>query len=566
MGEVHVLTRRRSRTVPVLCALLLVATSFAAAESFDDRVRRAVDRIYFHGIDDETARRDVGVEGVPALLELLADPTCERRDNVVAFLTHLGDDHAVSALMEMIEFPPADPSRPEEDRSLLLTPDALAHIASRGNVAALEALEELAGTRLRDGPVGRAIVRGAYRPAMGRDIVERANASLARLDPRVEGTSPTDHTSTLSDIDRVGGGGTSDDAGTRAIDSNALGHHSGLTYANHVDTPDPMDDATLDQALSSASTTAGLEDFVEDVACCITVGRTGTARSFGTPGDGLDVVDSASDIQSVLANNVARVKVVRAINYCADAGTNIIGCSRFPGNTMAVVRLTSTSGEGLLWLHEYGHNAGLDHHADTRYIMHGRYNGSNSALTQSECNTYHNPSSDAGMAVEDIGVCHDDDGDALVSTVDNCPLVPNSNQADLDMDGVGDVCDVCADLDGDGFGDPAGDSCPMGNVPDCNDASPDAYPGAPELCDGLDNDCDGGTDNAQCAGFDVTNDQRVDGHELAWIGRAFGSCSDAPENEWWGGVDYNDDKCIDGNDLAVLGAVWACVGSDPVCD
>ncbi len=64
----------------------------------------------------------------------------------------------------------------------------------------------------------------------------------------------------------------------------------------------------------------------------------------------------------------------------------------------------------------------------------------------------------------------------------------------------------------------------------------------------------------------MTNDQRVDGAELAWVGRAFGLCSATPQAEWWGGVDYNADDCVDGDDLAVLGAVWACTGTDPVCD
>ena len=44
------------------------------------------------------------------------------------------------------------------------------------------------------------------------------------------------------------------------------------------------------------------------------------------------------------------------------------------------------------------------------------------------------------------------------------------------------IAGLDGDLDGDGFG-----SCSNN---DCNDSDPLAYPGAPELCDAVDNDCD----------------------------------------------------------------------------
>lgn len=61
-----------------------------------------------------------------------------------------------------------------------------------------------------------------------------------------------------------------------------------------------------------------------------------------------------------------------------------------------------------------------------------------------------------------------------------------------------------ADADADGFGDPAtGQTLPAGTPPppgtvalggDCDDGDPAIYPGATEMADGMDNDCDGVTD------------------------------------------------------------------------
>lgn len=58
-------------------------------------------------------------------------------------------------------------------------------------------------------------------------------------------------------------------------------------------------------------------------------------------------------------------------------------------------------------------------------------------------------------------VSADIDADGIPNGLDNCPLIPNPDQADADGDSVGDVCDVCPDVpdpgqedtDGDGVGD-----------------------------------------------------------------------------------------------------------------
>jgi streptogramin lyase len=86
--------------------------------------------------------------------------------------------------------------------------------------------------------------------------------------------------------------------------------------------------------------------------------------------------------------------------------------------------------------------------------------------------------------LDDIANCvdPDDDNDGLLDEDDNCPLKHNPAQYDMDKDGEGNACDT----DDDGDGDP--------DEFDCYPLDDAAYHGAVETCDGVDNNCNGQVD------------------------------------------------------------------------
>ncbi|MCB9758593.1 MAG: hypothetical protein H6739_02010 [Alphaproteobacteria bacterium] len=142
---------------------------------------------------------------------------------------------------------------------------------------------------------------------------------------------------------------------------------------------------------------------------------------------------------------------------------------------------------------------------------------------------------------------------------------------DNDCDGEADVGAVDAqtfyqDTDGDGFGDPttATEACEqttgyVANADDCDDAVSTVNPDADELCNTLDDDCDGDTDEDDAVDAPTWYvDADGDGYGNARYSQA--ACAQPA------GYADNADDCDDGEPLAWTGAAESCDEVDNDCD
>ena len=166
--------------------------------------------------------------------------------------------------------------------------------------------------------------------------------------------------------------------------------------------------------------------------------------------------------------------------------------------------------------------------------------------------------------VADATDCDDDDGSRYPGADELCDGRDNDCDAEVDEDAVGRIT-WYEDGDLDGYGDAATASlaceAPDGwltDGSDCDDADPARHPGAVELCNGVDDDCDAEVDEDASDAVTWYIDADLDGHGAA---DATTAACDLPE-----GYAPDADDCDDASASAYPGASELCDGEDNDCD
>jgi len=158
-----------------------------------------------------------------------------------------------------------------------------------------------------------------------------------------------------------------------------------FTATRHVNTTS-FTAAVFDAAMNDVNDRLKYDnhDCTDDVPCTVRFFRSGNIGTFGTASDGLDVITTQAELDSVFGVTTHRVKVVDAVDYCAGGyNTSIIGCGRCFGFGFIV----KDWGTGNVYVHKYGHNVYTCGHRDdcSHNIMHTSSTGTNNSVNKDEC-------------------------------------------------------------------------------------------------------------------------------------------------------------------------------------
>ncbi|MHC4717295.1 MAG: putative metal-binding motif-containing protein [Planctomycetota bacterium] len=150
--------------------------------------------------------------------------------------------------------------------------------------------------------------------------------------------------------------------------------------------------------------------------------------------------------------------------------------------------------------------------------------------------------------------CDDEDSEVNPDAVDVCDGIDNDcSGGPADLLAVDCITYWRSDWDGDGYGNPATEECECDvpadavlNGDDCDDGRAVSYPGAEEICDTVDNDCDGYVDEDLPTHYFYD----YDGDGYGNPATAVEGCTLPPSGSWV----FNGDDCDDANELIYPGA------------
>ncbi len=170
-----------------------------------------------------------------------------------------------------------------------------------------------------------------------------------------------------------------------------------------------------------------------------------------------------------------------------------------------------------------------------------------------------------GLWASTGGDCDDTEPDRSPGALERCNSIDDDCDGEVDEGESSDGLLWFADNDGDGFGDPAVErrTCSslggwVADDGDCDDNDDTIRPGADELCDGIDRDCNGTPDDNPVDGTPWFHDRDGDGHAGA-ISPTW-TCADP------GNLSATSPDCDDTNPAVSPEGTEACNAIDDDCD
>lgn len=242
------------------------------------------------------------------------------------------------------------------------------------------------------GPGGTAINRTCPANHAVSGFRGRAAAAIDRLELECTalGSNGTFNTATRTMLSAVGGTGGNSFALSRCERParSIIGRSTVVLHAFELacETNSPLiTGATIGSNLAGATNILRTDSGTGDVACDVTVQRTGPLRI--EPSNGLFQISSSGEMDNACGLPGFAV-VTSQINWCGGIGSSIVGCAR-PG-CLVVVPFGTGPGGNQLWAHEFGHTRALGHRNGTLTIMNDTINNGD-RLNSDECGAYVNP-------------------------------------------------------------------------------------------------------------------------------------------------------------------------------